>query len=168
MVSTTAGLVILAVIFIVYLGVVYWKSKTSVVFASEKEGFVVQTPALLQTREGYEPTVPGGPSAPSQAPPMNEVIYQPEEGPRDPSAESYESSEMPERLRHPERSFRPAPGNTEPTLWEAQAAGIAGPPDPSQLQQAQMFSLEMAENGGEIMPGIFANDTLAPTNFSGF
>lgn len=167
MVSTTAGLAILVVIFIVYLAVVYWKNKTSVVFASEKEGFVVQTPAMLhQINEGYEPIVPGGPSTPSQAPPLKEVIYQPEEGPRDPSAESYESSEMPERLRHPERSFRPAPGNTEADM--AMAAGLAGKPDPSQLQQSQMFNLEMAENGGEIMPGIFANDTLAPTNFSGF
>ena len=50
----------------------------------------------------------------------------------------------------------------------AMAAGLAGRPDPSQLQQSQMFNLEMAENGGEIMPGIFANDTLTPTNFSGF
>ena len=164
MVSTTAGLVILAVIFIVYLVVVYWKNKTAVVFASEKEGFLVQTPAVLT--EGYEPTVPGGPSTPSQAPPVREVIYQPEEGPSDPSAENYESSEMPERLRHPGRSFRPAPGNTEADM--AMAAGLAGKPDPSQLQQSQMFNLEMAENGGEIMPGIFANDTLAPTNFSGF
>lgn len=171
MVSTTAGLAILAVIFIIYLAVVYWKNKTSVVFASEKEGFVVQTPANVT--EGYESivhggTVPGGPSTPSQAPPIKEVIYQPEEGPRDPSADTYESSEMPERIRHPERSFRPAPGNTESSLWEAKAAGIAGNPDPSQMEQAQMFNLEMAENGGEIMPGIFANDTLAPTNFSGF
>lgn len=163
MVSTTAGLAILAAIFIVYLIVVYWKNKTSVVFASEKEGFVVQTPAL---KEGYEPTVPGGPSTPSQAPPLRQVIYQPEEGPRDPLEENYESSEMPERLRHVERSFRPAPGNTETDM--AMSAGIAGKPDPSQLEQSQMFNLEMAENGGEIMPGIFANDTLAPTNFSGF
>lgn len=167
--STAAGLAILAIIFIIYLGIVYWKNKTSVVFASEKEGFVVQTPAMPRTeelREGYEPTVPGGPSTPSQAPPIKEVIYQPEEGPRDPSAENYESSEMPERLRHPERVFRPAPGNTETDM--AMAAGIAGRPDPSQLEQSQMFNLEMAENGGEIMPGIFANDTMAPTNFSGF
>ncbi len=165
--STAAGLLILAVIFVIYLGVVYWKNKTSVVFASEKEGFVVQTPAsTYELREGYEPTVPGGPSTPSQAPPSREVIYQPEEGPLDPSAEHYESSDVPERLRHPERSFRPAPGNTETDM--AMAAGIAGKPDPSQLEQSQMFNLEMAENGGEIMPGIFANDTMAPTNFSGF
>jgi hypothetical protein len=167
--STAAGLLILVVIFVIYLGVVYWKNKTSVVFASEKEGFLVQTPAqshAAEMKEGYEPTVPGGPSTPSQAPPVKEVIYQPEEGPRDPSAENYESSEVPERLRHPERSFRPAPGNTETDM--AMAAGLAGKPDPSQLQQSQMFNLEMAENGGEIMPGIFANDTMAPTNFSGF
>ncbi len=162
--NTFAGLAILAIIFIAYLGVVYWKSKKSVVFATEKEGFVVQTPARIT--EEYEPTVPGGPSTPSEAPPLREVIYQPEEGPRDPSAEHYESSDMPERLRHPERSFRPAPGNTETDM--AMAAGLAGKPDPSQLQQAQMFNLEMAQNGGEIMPSIFANDTMAPTNYSGF
>ncbi len=155
--NTAAGLAILAVIFIIYLTVVYWKNKTSVVFADEKEGFVVQTPAIQQ---------PGGPSTPSEAPPVREVIYQPEEGPRDPSDEGYESSDLPERLRHPERSFRPAPGNTEADM--AMAAGIAGKPDPSQLAQSQMFSAEMAENGGQIMPGIFANDTMAPTNYSGF
>jgi hypothetical protein len=166
--NTAGGLIILAVIFIIYLGVVYWKNKTSFVFATEKEGFVVQTPAMshAELREGYEPTMPGGPSTPSQAPSVKEVIYQPEEGPRDPSAEHYETSDMPERLRHPERSFRPAPGNTETDM--AMAAGLAGRPDPSQLEQAQMFNAEMAENGGEIMPGIFANDTMSPTNFSGF
>jgi hypothetical protein len=168
--STVAGLAILAVIFLIYLGVVYWKNKTSVVFATEKEGFVVQTPAMADEarylREGYEPTMPGGPSTPSQAPPVREVIYQPEEGPRDPSADHYETSEMPERLRHVERSFRPAPANTETDM--AMSSGLAGRPDPSQLEQSQMFNAEMAENGGEIMPGIFANDTMSPTNFSGF
>lgn len=156
MVSTSASLGILALIFIAYLAIVYYKNKTSVVFADEKEGFVVQTPA----------TMPGGPSSPSEAPSIREVIYQPEEGPRDPMEEGYESSDMPERLRHPERSFRPAPGNTETDM--AMAAGIAGRPDPSQITQAQMYNVEMGENGGEIMPGIFANDTMTPTNFSGF
>ncbi len=167
MVSTTAGLVILAIIFIVYLAVVYWKNKTSVVFADEKEGFVVQTPAMvLGNSYNNSAQVAGGPSTPSEAPSTREVIYHSEESPCDPSESDYESSEMPERLRHPERAFRPAPGNTETDM--AMAAGIAGQPDPSQLQQSQMFSAEMAENGGEIMPGIFANDTMAPTNFSGF
>ena len=156
MVSTSAGLGILVVIFVVYLAVVYWKNKTSVVFADEKEGFVVQTPA----------SVAGGPSTPSQAPIIREIVYQPEEGPRDPQDEGYESSEMPERLRYPERSFRPAPDNTETDM--AMSSGIAGQPDPSQITQAQMYNAEMAENGGEIMPGIFANDTMTPTNFSGF
>ncbi len=159
MVSTSAGLGILVVIFVVYLAVVYWKNKTSVVFADEKEGFVVQTPASAMIAAG-------GPSTPSEAPPVREIVYQPEEGPRDPMDEGYESSEMPERLRHPERSFRPAPGNTEADM--AMSAGIAGRPDPSQITQAQMYNAEMAENGGEIMPGIFANDTMTPTNFSGF
>jgi hypothetical protein len=171
MVSNWIGIAVLAGIFILYLGIVYWKNNISVVVASEKEGFIVQTPApaALPRRVRFQPedneTTPSGPNAPNQAANPDEVVYYQPEEPLDPQYNDQESSEMPERLRYPERSFRPAPSNTDTDL--AMMAGISGSPDPSQLQQVRMFNSEMGITGGEVMPGIFANDTSMATNFSG-
>ncbi len=171
MVSNWTGIAILMGIFVLYLGIVYWKNTMSVIVASKKEGFVVQTPApaplprRVRIQEDQDETVPSGPNAPSQAANPDEVVYYQQEEAMDPQYTGYESSEMPERIRYPERSFRPAPSNTDAEL--AMQAGISGSPDPSQLQQVRMFSSEMAGNGGEVMPGIYANDTTMATNFSG-
>jgi hypothetical protein len=171
MVSNWTGIVILIVIFIAYLGVVYWKNQVSVVVASKKEGFLVQTPAptMMPQRVRFAPmnneTTPSGPNPPNQAANPDEVVYYPQEEPMDHQYNEQESSELPERLRYPERSFRPAPSNTDTEL--AMQAGIAGQPDPSQLQQIRMFNSEMAINGGEVMAGIYANDTSMATNYSG-
>ncbi len=171
MVSNYIGIAVLAAIFIAYLGIVYWKNNVSVIVASEKEGFVVQTPAPVvpirhvRFQSEDNETAPSGPNAPNQAADPDEVVYYQQEEPVDPSLKSYESSEMPERMRYPERSFRPAPPNTDTEL--AMQSGIAGHPDPSQLQQVRMFNAEMAIAGGEVMPGIYANDTTMATNYSG-
>jgi hypothetical protein len=171
MVSNWFGIAILFGIFAIYLGVVYWKNTVSAVVASEKEGFIVQTPAPapMPRRVRFVPeeneTTPSGPSPPNQAANPDEVVYYAPEEAMDPSLKNYESSEMPERLRYPERAFRPAPPNVDTEL--AMQAGLAGEPDPSQLQQIRMFNSELAITGGEVMPGIYANDTSMATNFSG-
>ena len=61
---------------------------------------------------------PGGPSSPSQRPPREApvTIADPEK-PFDPQAQSYESAEIPERLRHPERSFSPGMNNLDLNLY---------------------------------------------------
>jgi len=108
-----------------------------------------------------------GPHSPQQASQQEGTmdVYAPP-GPKDPYAEPQESSEIPENLRHPERSFRAPPTNDQRQL--AVQAGIASPHHQVSSDQAQMYSQEMIQNGGEYMPGIFANDTFNDSSFSSF
>lgn len=108
-----------------------------------------------------------GPHSPQQASQETETmdVYAPP-GPKDPYAEPQESSDIPETLRHPERSFRAPPMNDQRQV--AVQAGIASPHHQVSSDQAQMYSQEMIQNGGEYMPGIFANDTFNDSSFSSF
>lgn len=107
-----------------------------------------------------------GPHPPSQSSEEEGVhVYAPPQA-TDPYAESQESSEIPENLRHPERSFRAPPMNDQRHL--AVQAGIASPIHQVSSDQAQMYTQEMIQNGGELMPGIFANDTFNDSSFSAF
>ena len=100
---------------------------------------------------------PSGPNPPNQAA-ADTVIYG-EPGPKDPYHESQESSEIPENLRHPERSFRPPPPNTKTNI--AVEAGIAADSNTG-------VTPEFIQGGSEFMPGIFANDTLSDKSYSSF
>jgi hypothetical protein len=109
---------------------------------------------------------PGGPSSPAQAPPRSlPAVINPEERPFDPQEQSYESAQIPERLRHPERSFGPAVAadNTE----HAVASGIANTAAQVTNQAYQMFSPEMAQNGGLFLDnGVMANDVDVQSSYS--
>ena len=109
---------------------------------------------------------PGGPSAPSQRPPINaEATIAPEERPFDPQDQSYESADMPDRLRHPERSFGPGLINTDTET--AQAAGTANYAQQVTSQSYQKFGPEFAQNGGLFMEnGVIANDTTVDLSYS--
>ena len=139
-----------------------------------KEGFDVN-------KQQYETTVvtqphpeaalnrvmsPGGPGAPNQRAPrtMPATVSEPER-PFDPQEQSHESADLPERLRHPERSY--SPGLVNDNVADAVAAGTAS--YASQLTQnaTQMFGPEFAQNGGEFMDGgIMANDSALDMNYS--
>jgi len=110
--------------------------------------------------------LPAGSASPVQAPPPDEVRVVPPEVANDPYEPNEESASMPERLRHPERMFKPAPSNTSSDISEA--SGIASESVSQAAQALQRFAPEMAQNGGEFMQGIFANDTTEQTNFSSF
>lgn len=110
--------------------------------------------------------MPAGPSSPSQqAPPDESRVAMPETA-MDPYAPSEESASIPERLRHPERMFKPAPSNN--TAEIAEASGIASSSSNQAANALQSFAPEMAQNGGEFMNGIFANDSSESGNFSEF
>lgn len=111
--------------------------------------------------------VSSGPHSPQQASNQDDTVdvYAPP-GPKDPYAEGQESSDIPENLRHPERSFRPPPTNDQRQV--AVQAGIASPIHQVSSDQAQMYTQEMIQNGGELMPGIFANDTFNDSAYSAF
>jgi len=110
--------------------------------------------------------VSAGPSSPSQEAPQEEVRMTPPESAMDPYAPNEESAAHPERLRHPERMFKPAPMNTGSDI--AEASGIASASANQAANAMQAFAPEMAQNGGEFMQGIFANDAAEAGGFASF
>ena len=104
---------------------------------------------------------PAGPGAPSQLSKKSVVIVQ-DEKPYDPQDKGYESADLPERLRHPERMFGPGITNdgTEPT------EGVASYASQVTEDAHQTFGPEFAQNGGNFMSGVMANDTSLKTDYS--
>lgn len=140
-----------------------------------KEGFQsvnLNTSAAAPTIE-YKPriypartTVASGPSSPNQAADPNEVRVTSPEAAHDPYEEREESSSIPERMRHPERMFQPAPSNQTHEI--ATASGVASASASQAANALNAFTPEFAQNGGEFMQGIFANDTSEPGMYSSF
>ena len=111
-------------------------------------------------------TVPGGASGPNQMAPQGEERMMSPEVAMDPYAPNEESASIPERLRHPERMFKPAPDNT--TTGIAEASGIASASASQAGNALQTFTPQFAQNGGEFMNGIMANDSSDPGMYSAF
>ena len=108
---------------------------------------------------------PGGPSAPNQRPSRDSgTTVAMDERPFDPQDQSYESAEIPERLRHPERMFGPGLDNTGSE--DAVVAGTASYAEQATDQAYQTFGPEFAQNGGVFMDGIVANDISVNQSYS--
>jgi hypothetical protein len=84
----------------------------------------------------------------------------------DPSEHVEESAQIPERLRHPERSFSPGYVNDE--TQNAVASGVASYSANVTARAEQTFGPEFVQNGGQFMEGIAANDDSAAVAYSGF
>jgi hypothetical protein len=107
---------------------------------------------------------PAGPSPPNQASP-EPPVRMPEESPFDPQEQSYESSDIPERLRHPERMFGPGLVNDQTSV--ASESGIASQAHVVTQNSFQQFGPELAQNGGSFLDGgVIANDSTLPTSYS--
>lgn len=106
---------------------------------------------------------PAGPNAPAQEGPRGERHIMAPEQPMDPYAEMQEDAYAPERLRNPERMFRPAPENDNTSI--AAMGGIASSLNATP-QHVGSFAPEMAQNGGFFMSGVAANDLDVPSNYS--
>lgn len=124
----------------------------------------VNAPIEILQAPLYPPRVvsPSGPNPPNTSS-ENTVIHPPPQA-KDPYYEAQESSDIPENLRHPERSFRPPPLSNNTTV--AVHSGIAS--THTQPTSTQSYQEEFIQGGGEFMPGIFANDTLDDKTFSAF
>ena len=154
--------------------VVYFFVKDSIFTSStidaKTETFEVPAPASIEIRKApiYPPRtiVSSGPNPPSQKAPNNELVVYGEPAATDPYYESQESSDIPENMRYPERSFRPPPLNNNTSI--ATEAGIASNNLQVSSDNSQGFRPEFIQGGGEFMPGIFANDTQNDNNFSAF
>lgn len=109
---------------------------------------------------------PGGSSTPNQMAPQDEVRMSSPEVANDPYAPNEESSSIPERLRYPERMFQPGPDNS--TRGIAEASGVASASASQAGNALQTFTPEFAQNGGEFMQGIMANDSAESGSFSAF
>ncbi len=110
--------------------------------------------------------VSSGPSSPNQAPDYREERMTSPEVANDPYSPNEESASMPERMRYPERMFEPGPDNS--TRGIAEASGIASASAGQAGHAMQSFTPEFAQNGGEFMQGIMANDTSEPGAYSAF
>jgi hypothetical protein len=106
---------------------------------------------------------PAGPNAPAQKAPDGVRHVMAQEEPTDPYAEMQEDAYAPEKLRNPERMFRPAPENTNTSI--AVQSGIASTAN-AVPQNVGAFAPEMAQNGGFFMDGVAANDLDMHVNFS--
>lgn len=120
------------------------------------------TPKPIPTER---PIAPAGPNPPAQQAPHNERHIMQEEQPRDPYAEDQEDAYAAERIRNPERMYRPAPENDERAM--AIRGGIASEMNAAPQQMSQ-FSPEMAQNGGMFMDGIAANDSFDDASYSSY
>jgi len=133
------------------------------------ERFEIPAPGPIEIRQAplYPPrtVASSGPNPPSQTAGDQVVTYR-EPQAKDPYHESQENSDIPERMRNPENSFRPAPAQDQHHV--AVQSGIAAERVQSNNDNSQQFAQEFIQGGGEFMPGIFANDTFTDTNFSSF
>jgi len=136
-----------------------------------KEGFQQLDTSTAAPQVEYKPRiyparniVQSGPSAPNQAADPSEMRMASPEVAHDPYEQSEDSAAHPERLRHPERMFQPAPSNQTHDI--AVASGIASASHANTALNS--FTPEFAQNGGEFMQGIFANDTSEPGGYSAF
>lgn len=154
---------------------IYWYAK-DFIFGSVLETYIGSigpsplAPASIQIRQApiYPPRTisPSGPNSPNQDAPNNEIVAYGDPGPKDPYYDSQESSDIPENLRHPERSFRPPPLNNNTSI--AVDSGVASNNVQVTSDNSGKFSTEFIQGGGEFMPGIFANDTLSDKSYSTF
>lgn len=146
---------------------------TTVLWFSPNEGFLglnTSSPAPIMEAEPIQYprriVAEAGPNSPNQAANPQEVRVMSPEVARDPYETTEESASHPERLRHPERMFQPAPSNTGVDI--ADASGVASASANQANHAMQAFTPEFAQNGGEFMQGIFANDSSEPGAFSAF
>lgn len=139
-------------------------------YFKKTENFEVPAPASIEIRQApiypSRTIMPSGPNPPSQEAPNNEIVVYGEPAPKDPQYELQDSSDIPENLRYPERSFRPPPLNTNTSI--AVEAGIASNNIQKTSDNSQKYAPDFIQGGGEFMPGIFANDTYSDTNYSSF
>ena len=164
-----AILKVAAVIILLYLGYRLILNNTPF---GDKEAFESPAPAYLPPTLPVEVLEPprtiqsSGPSAPSQAAPLDSarIVMSPQA--TDPYAEPNEGANAPENMRYPERMFRPAPANDAVDMIVD--SGIGGMAQQQTANANETFAPDFAQNGGQFMGSVFANDMDIPTNYSDF
>ncbi len=136
----------------------------------KSENFEIPAKAPIEIRQAPiypERTVASsGPNPPNQTDSSDVMIVHSEPNPKDPYYESQESSDIPENLRHPERSFRAPPMNDNTRI--AVESGVASNVMQVSAANTQTYSTDTIQNGSEFMQGVFANDTFSDASYSAF
>jgi hypothetical protein len=132
---------------------------------------IASTPAPSLVKETSPPMEPSGPVMPAGPNPPNaaaepnrpaEIL--PQESANDPMDQVNSTVPIKDNLRHPERMFNA--GGDRSGTQRAVEAGIAGDTTGAPAPVGK-FSPDFAQNGGEFMTGIFANDlTKGGGNYS--
>jgi type IV secretory pathway VirB10-like protein len=120
----------------------------------------VEPPKIAVSPEPPQVVAPAGPNPPSAAP-SKKVTFAPQEQPHDPFDETEGETPMRDSLRHPERSFGPGVDNVETRI-----APLSGVANEVAAKNSSTFSPDFAQNGGEFMKGISANDTFDDTTYA--
>jgi len=102
-----------------------------------------------------------GPNPPNTKPADSPSVLSPEEKPNDPYDETNSELPIKSNLRHPERSFGPGVANTG--TQRSVSAGSAADAVNASLSS---FSPEFAQNGGNFMEGISANDMSGGSEYA--
>lgn len=131
--------------------------------ASTPAPALVRDTAPLQEPQG--PVSPAGPNPPNAAAPSQRQAERlPEERANDTMDQVNSEVPMKENLRHPERMFNA--GGAHDGTKRGTESGIAGDTKGAPAGPAGKFSPDFAQNGGEFMTGIFANDMVKGDNFA--
>jgi len=137
---------------------------------SDNETFAPEMPAVsppVEQQARVEPPrviSPSGPNPPNAQ--AGEESPPPEVTARDPYDDPNSSGNLKDNLRHPERVFSPgvAPRDTGMGVM----SGVASNASAVTSQAVQVFAPESAQNGGEFMHGIAANDTTGEAEYAAF
>jgi len=133
---------------------------------TDNDTFAPEMPAMsppVEQQPRVKPSrvvTPSGPNPPNAQ--AGEESPPPEVTPQDPNS----SGNLKDNLRHPERVFSPgvAPRDTGMGVM----SGVASNSSAVTSQAIQVFAPESAQNGGEFMQGIAANDTTGEAEYAAF
>lgn len=158
------GRIVFAVITAIVVFAVYsWYTTVDTFITAPSLAFAPAPTVESPPQRPSKVMAPSGPAAPAQQPPQG-AQYMPEEEPLDPSDKGYESAELPDRLRHPERAFAPGLDNHEDAGVDS---GIASTARDVTLRSFQAFGPEKVQNGAAFLDtGVMANDSTLPSNYS--
>ena len=155
------------IVLALYIGYCLYSYAEKNVVATSVESFVpVQVPVPAAADMALRIVEQQQPVQQQPVQEQKQVRHVKDEAPFDPNEHTEESAQIPERLRHPERSFSPGYVNDE--TQNAVASGVASYSADVTARAEQTFGPEFVQNGGQFMEGIVANDDSAAVAYSGF
>ena len=152
---------ILAVLYVAQLALRTYTNKT-VSWETFQSRPVQQAspPTFVSPPEPPRTVIPSGPNPPNTSGPPERTLPETTAA-NDPLAEVNSETPIQDNLRHPEKSFGPGIENTGTRL--SVSSGVASN---SVKGGTSNFSPEFAQNGGEFMAGISANDGFTSDNYA--